>query len=101
MGIHPLTRQGKEFLMAKIFVRERSRVGKGDGLPRFAVVGVEGSDLKFFQVHVRKSELDAIAQAINAEVVMLPRGTGEDIGEGSGGGKRQKRSGRRATKAKA
>ena len=80
--------------MAKIFVRERNRVGKGEGSPRFAVVGVEGSDLKFFQLHVRKSELDAIAEAVGAEVVMLPRGTGEDIGKGSGGGKRQKRGGR-------
>jgi hypothetical protein len=62
--------------MAKIFVRERSRVGKGDGLPRFAIVGVEGSDLKFFQMHIRKSELDTIAQSIGAEIVMLPRGTG-------------------------
>ena len=82
--------------MAKIFVRERNRVGKGEGLPRFAVVGVHGSsDLKFFQLHVRKSELDAIAQAVGAEVVVLPRGTGKDVGDGSGGGKRKRRSGRR------
>jgi hypothetical protein len=81
--------------MAKIFVRERTRVGKGEGLPRFAIVGVQGSDLRIFEVHVRKSELEAIAQAVGAEVVMLPRGTGKDIGEGSGGGKRQKRSPRR------
>jgi hypothetical protein len=81
--------------MAKIFVRERNRVGKGEGLPRFAIVGVHGSDLKFFQLHVRKSELDAIAQAVGAEVVMLPRGTGENAGDGSGGGQRQHRGGRR------
>jgi hypothetical protein len=81
--------------MSKIFVRERTRVGKGEGLPRFAIVGVQGSDLQIFEVHVRKSELDAIAQAVGAEIVMLPRGTGKDIGEGSGGGKRQKRSARR------
>jgi hypothetical protein len=81
--------------MTKIFVRERNRVGKGEGLPRFAIVGVQGSDLKFFQLHVRKSELDAIAQAAGAEVVMLPRGTGKDVGDGSGGGKRERRSGRR------
>lgn len=88
--------------MAKIFVRERTRISKGEGLPRFAVVGVEGSDLKFFQIHIRKSELDAIAQSIGAEVVELPRGTGEDAGEGSGGGKRQKRSKpRRTTKGNA
>jgi hypothetical protein len=84
--------------MAKIFVRERNRIGKGEGLPRFAIVGVEGSDLKFFQLHVRKSELDAIAQSIGADVVMLPRGTGEDAGEDSGGGKRQKKSVRKHTK---
>lgn len=81
--------------MAKIFVRERTRVSKGEGLPRFAIVGVHGSDLEFFQLHVRKSELDAIAQAVGAEVVMLPRGTGEDAGDGSGGGKRERHGGRR------
>jgi len=84
--------------MAKIFVRERTRVRKGGGLPRFSIVGVEGSDLKIFQLHVRKSELDAIAQSVGAEVVMLPRGTGENAGEGSGGGKRQKRSARKRPK---
>ena len=84
--------------MAKIFVRERARVGKGEGLPRFAVVGGHGSDLKFFQLHVRKSELDAIAQAVGAEGIMLPRGTGENAGEGSGGGKRRRPGGRRKTK---
>jgi hypothetical protein len=83
--------------MAKIFVRERNRISKGEGIPRFAIVGVEGSDLKFFQIHIRKSELDAIAQSIGAEIVELPRGTGENAGEGSGGGKRQKRTGRRRT----
>jgi hypothetical protein len=81
--------------MARIFIRERNRVNKGEGLPRFAVVAVEGTDLNFFQVHVRKSELDAIAQSIGAEIVELPRGTGQDIGEGSGGGKREKKSGRK------
>jgi hypothetical protein len=94
----PITGKWKEIFMAKIFVRERARIGKGEGLPRFAIVGVEGSDLKFFQVHVRKSELDAIAGAIGAEVVMLPRGTGEDVGDGSGGGKRQKQSARKRVK---
>jgi hypothetical protein len=94
LGICPKQTR-KEFHIAKIFVRERNRVGKGEGLPRFAVVGVQGSDLKFFHLHMRKSELDAIAQAVGAEVVMLPRGTGKDAGDGSGGGKRERRGGRR------
>lgn len=80
--------------MAKIFVRERNRVGKGEGLPRFAIVGVEGSDPSFFQIHVRKSELDAIARSIGAGVIELPRGTGQGARDGSRGGKRQKRSNR-------
>lgn len=79
--------------MARIFIRERNRISKGEGMPRFAVVAVEGADLKFFQLHVRKSELDTIAQAVCAEVIELPRSTGQDAGEGSGGGRREKKGG--------
>lgn len=75
--------------MAKIFVRERRHVGERAGRPRFAVIGVEGSDLKVFKTKVRRTELDAIAEAIGAEVVILPRGSGERGGEG--GGKRRRR----------
>ncbi len=60
--------------MSRIFVRERSRVRKGDKKPRFVLVAAEGVDLDIFTLHVRKSELDALASAIGAEVVMLPRG---------------------------
>jgi hypothetical protein len=77
--------------MAKIFVRERRHVGQGDSRPRFAIVGVEGSDLKFFKSKVRQAELETIAQTIGAEVVMLPRGSGEHNGGGKERGrKRQK-----------
>jgi hypothetical protein len=79
--------------MAKIFVRERGNVGEGDGRPRFAVVGVQGTDMKFFKTHLRKGELEAVAQAVGAELVTLPRGSGEHVGEEGGGGKR--RHGRR------
>ncbi len=68
--------------MAKIFYRERVKIGEGDKKPRFAVVGVQGTDMTFFQFHLRKSELDAIAEAVGAELVMLPRGTGENAGKG-------------------
>lgn len=76
--------------MAKIFVRERNRITPGDQQPRFAVVGVQGTDMTFFQFHLRKGELDEIAQAIGAELVMLPRGSGDHVGEPGGGGKRPK-----------
>jgi hypothetical protein len=60
--------------MSRIFVRERTRVGKGDKKPRFVLVAAEGVDLDIFTLHVRKSELDALSAAIGAEVVHLPRG---------------------------
>ncbi len=67
--------------MAKIFIRERNNVSEGDQRPRFAVVGVQDTDMKFFKTHLRKSELDAIAQSIGAELVTLPHGSGEHAGE--------------------
>jgi hypothetical protein len=78
--------------MAKIFVRERGNVREGEGRPRFAVIGVHGTDMKFFRTHLRKGELDAIAQAIGAELVTLPRGSGEHTGQEGGG---QRRHGRK------
>lgn len=76
--------------MAKIFVRERRHAGERTGRPRYAVIGVQGSDLKFFKTRVRRAELEAIAQSIAAEVVYLPRGSGEHDGEG--GGRRRRRN---------
>ena len=80
--------------MAKIFVRERRQVGQGAGRPRFAVVAVEGIDLKVYTPHVRKAELEKLAEAVGAEIVYLPRGehTGEHSeGEGGHGGRRRRK----------
>ena len=71
--------------MAKIFYRERNKISSGDAQPRFAVVGVQGTDMTFVQYHLRKGELDAIAQAIGAELVELPRGKAEHLGQQGGG----------------
>jgi len=82
--------------MSRIFVRERTRVGKGDKKPRFVLVATEGVDLDIFTMHVRKSELDALATAIGAEVIFLPRGEkkaqaeAEPAGE-EGKGKKKKK----------
>jgi len=82
--------------MSRIFVRERTRVGKGDKKPRFILVAAEGVDLDIFTLLVRKSELDALATAIGAEVVFLPRGEkkaqaeAEPAGE-EGKGKKKKK----------
>ena len=65
--------------MSKIYVRERQHVGPGAGRPRFAVVAVEGTELKIYIPHIRKIELEKLAEAVGAEIVYLPRG--EKAGE--------------------
>jgi hypothetical protein len=60
--------------MAKIFVRERRQVGPGAGLPRFVVVAALGTDLRIFVRHIRKAELEKLAEEAGAEIVYLPRG---------------------------
>jgi hypothetical protein len=78
----------------KIFVRERSSVEEGDQRPRFAIVGVQGEGIQFLKTHVRRSELDAIAKAIGADVVILPRGAGEHgRGPASGVGRKEPEGG--------
>lgn len=80
--------------MSKIFVRERRRVGRGEGKPRFVVVAIEGAEMKLYTIHLRKTELEALAQSIGAEIVYLARGEGaeeEDWQEGGGGRRKQRR----------
>lgn len=63
---------------AKIFVRERNTVEEGEKKPRYAIVGVAGSDLKLYAKHIRKKELEEIAAQIGAEVVYLKAGQGDN-----------------------
>ena len=58
-------------MAGKIFYRERRKVDTGEKKPRFRVVGVSGVDLKVFAKHLRKSELDHLAEAVDAELVPL------------------------------
>ena len=78
--------------MSKIFVRERRHAARGTGRPRFAIVAVQGADLKVFKSRVRQAELEAMAAAIDAEIVYLPRGE-KDSGpdDESGRGRRHRR----------
>ena len=64
-------------MASKIFVRERRKVEKGEKKPRFRVVGVSGADLKIYTKHVRKKELEHMADATGAEVVYLKAGKEE------------------------
>ena len=68
----------KEVAMpATIFVRERRKVEKGEKKPRFRVVGVSGGDLKIYAQHMRKKELDQLAEATGASVLVLTAGKAE------------------------
>lgn len=58
-------------MATKIFVRERRKVEEGEKKPRFRVVGVSGGDLKLYVDHVRKKELDLLAQETGATIVEL------------------------------
>ena len=58
-------------MASKIFVRERRKIEKGEKKPRFRVLGVSGGDLKIYVKHIRKQELEQLANAVGAEVVYL------------------------------
>lgn len=78
--------------MSKIFVRERRHAARGTGRPRFAIIAVQGADLKVFRSRVRRAELEALAAAIGAEIVYLPRGEQGEEPQGEGGrGQRRRR----------
>jgi hypothetical protein len=61
-------------MAGKIFYRERTKSVEGKKQPRFRMVAVADVNLKIFGKHLRKSELEAIAQAVGAELVLLPPG---------------------------
>jgi hypothetical protein len=67
--------------MSKIFVRERRHAGRGTGRPRFAIVAIQGADLKIFKPRIRKAELEMLAAETDAEIVYLPCGAGLPRGE--------------------
>jgi hypothetical protein len=77
--------------MSKIFVRHRRHVSQGAGRPRFAIVAVQGADLKIFKSRVRRAELEKMAAEIGAEIVYLPRGEQADEPEGERGRGRRRR----------
>ena len=58
----------------KIFYRERGKVGKGEKKPRFRLVGVADVSLKIYGKHLRRSELEQIAEAVGAELILLKGG---------------------------
>ena len=60
--------------MSKIFYRERIKAKDGSKSPRFRVVAVNDLNLKVYAEHLRRTELEQIAKACDAELVALARG---------------------------
>jgi ribonuclease BN (tRNA processing enzyme) len=58
----------------KIFYRERQKVTEGKKQPRFMLVAVADVNLKVYGKHLRRSELDQIAAAVGAELILLTHG---------------------------
>jgi hypothetical protein len=73
----------KEQNMGIIFVRERRKVEKGEKKPRYRVVGVSDLNLKLYVDHIRKGEIEQIAEATGAQIVFLETGKKDKTGEGS------------------
>jgi len=59
----------------KIFYRERGKIGEGEKKPRFKLVAVSGVEIDFYSYHLRKKELERIAKAVGAKLVLMERGT--------------------------
>lgn len=66
-------------MAGKIFYRERRKSGEGSHQARFMVMAVADVNLKMFGKHMRKCELEAIAEAIGAELLALPRGDKHEL----------------------
>lgn len=58
-------------MAGKIFYRERRKVEEGEKKPRYDFVAVSGVDLKIHVKHLRKQELQQLADAVGAELVEM------------------------------
>ena len=65
-------------MAAKIFYRERVKIGEGDKKPRFQLIAITGIDMQLYGKHLRKSELMQIAEVIGAELVLLKGGNKQE-----------------------
>ncbi|PKN36004.1 MAG: hypothetical protein CVU61_00445 [Deltaproteobacteria bacterium HGW-Deltaproteobacteria-19] len=65
-------------MAGKIFYRERRKVGEKEKKPRFKLVAIAGVDMRFYSEHLRKKELEDIAKAVGAELVLLESGKDKD-----------------------
>ena len=62
----------------KLYVRERQKVGEGVKQPKYRIVAITGGEIQVVATHFRKSEIEAIAKDVGAEVIFL-----EPVADGS------------------
>lgn len=58
-------------MAGKIFYRERHKVGTKEKKPRFKLVAVADVDITFYADHLRKKELEEIAEAVGADLILI------------------------------
>ena len=58
-------------MAGKIFYRERRKVIEKEKKPRFRVVAVADAEVTLLSEHLRKQELEEIAKAVGAELILL------------------------------
>jgi hypothetical protein len=58
-------------MAGKIFFRERLKVGVKEKKPRFKLVAVADVSITFYAEHLKKKELEEIAAAVGADLVLL------------------------------
>ena len=58
----------------KIFYRERRKTLEGEKKPRYRAVAIADANIKIYSDHLRMSELEHIAEACGAELILLRKG---------------------------
>jgi hypothetical protein len=61
-------------MAGKILYREGRIIKDSEMQPRFRIVAASDVTLKVYSKHLRKSELEHMAQACNADLVLLRKG---------------------------
>jgi hypothetical protein len=75
--IDPSNQNQENVMSGQIFYRERTKVKDGSQTPRFRIIGVADVDLKVYADHLRKGEIQQMAEAVGAKMVELKGGGGK------------------------
>ncbi len=58
-------------MAGKIFYRGRVKVGKEEKKPRFRVIAAADLNINIYAQHLRRSELEQIAESVGAELIHM------------------------------